>query len=133
MQAQDFKRLHLVIVDDNASIRSSYRALFLNIGCAVYEASSADEALNFLEGAASFVDLVLTDIEMPGSMNGIGLANVIGARWPEIAMIVSSGGYCPVAGELPTGAVFVPKPNTAETLLQLLASLTPEPHPHANA
>lgn len=56
----------------------------------VFEAANADEAINTIESGIP-VDLVLTDIRMPGSMNGFGLAKWIGANKPQVSVILASG------------------------------------------
>jgi CheY-like chemotaxis protein len=80
----------------------------------------ADEALVTVGASAPTLDVVITDIERPGSMDGIALARVISRRWPQAGLIVSSGRLTPLPGELPSGAVFMPKPNTARMLLHHL-------------
>jgi CheY-like chemotaxis protein len=117
MQALD---LHIVVVDDNAVIRRSHRDVLEAAGCRVVEAGSADEALVTIGAIAPTVDVVITDIEMPGSMDGIVLAQAISRRWPQIGLIVSSGLLTPRVDQLPAGAVFMPKPNTARTLFRHL-------------
>ena len=59
-------------------------------GYGVLEATSADAAINILE-ARPDVRLVFTDVEMPGSMNGIKLSHYIRNRWPPVKLIVASG------------------------------------------
>ena len=121
MQALD---LHIVVVDDNPVIRRSYRDVVEEAGCAALEAASADEALRMIEAEGSAVDVVITDIEMPGSMDGIGLAQLIARRWPRIGVIVNSGHLEPLPGELPSGAIFMSKPGTANILLHHIASFS---------
>jgi DNA-binding NtrC family response regulator len=59
-------------------------------GFMVFEAGSADEAITTIETGIP-IDLVLTDIRMPGSMNGFGLAKWIGTNKPKISVILASG------------------------------------------
>lgn len=83
------------------------------------EAANADEALEMLHARAD-VHAVFTDIEMPGSVDGIGLALAIEQRWPRIAMIVTSGRNQEDRGDLPAGAAFVTKPYLHETVIGLI-------------
>jgi two-component system, response regulator PdtaR len=53
---------------------------------------------------------VFTDIQMPGSMDGLALANIIKDRWPPIALLLTSGYVKPLAHELPDKARFLKKP-----------------------
>jgi len=60
--------------------------------------------------ARADVHAVFTDIEMPGSLDGIGLATTIEQRWPGIVVIVTSGRNQEDRGDLPAGAAFITKP-----------------------
>lgn len=73
------------------------------------EAGNADEALKILESRDD-IDVVFTDVNMPGSMSGLQLAEIIRQRWPSIGIIVTSGMVRPTKGELPGEAGFIPKP-----------------------
>lgn len=71
------------------------------------------------------VALVFTDISMQ-NMNGITLAKVVTERWPEIAIIITSGALPPgVQLEMPPGARFLAKPYTAERLLREIETALP--------
>jgi CheY-like chemotaxis protein len=59
-------------------------------GFAVYEADSADEAIRTLERQHG-IRLIFTDINMPGSMDGLELAHFVRGRWPPMKIIVASG------------------------------------------
>lgn len=73
------------------------------------EAANADEAIAILE-RDSAIGLIFTDIDMPGSMDGLRLAAYVRDKWPPIRIVVTSGKYLrPVTG-LPAGSVFIPKP-----------------------
>ncbi len=91
-------------------------------GFKVFEAVSADEALTVLE-ARPDVQAVVTDIEMPGSMNGIALARVIRDRWPGIGVIVTSGRQRPGPDELPDEVVFLAKPYVPETVITVIGQM----------
>ena len=54
--------------------------------------------------------LLVTDIQMPGSMDGIALARHVGERWPHIKIVVISGAVTPLPGVLPPAAQFIAKP-----------------------
>lgn len=99
----------ILIVEDHPAVRKSASELVALIGHKVYAACDADEALELLE-LCSDIDAVLTDIEMPGSMNGLALALVIHHRWPDIVVIATSGRVEPAAWELPGATAFVAKP-----------------------
>ena len=73
------------------------------------EALDADEAVAILE-SRSDIALMCTDIQMPGSMDGLGLAHAVHARWPSIKIIVVSGQLSPPRGDLPPCSRFFGKP-----------------------
>ena len=72
-------------------------------------ASNADEAIRILESRTD-IKAVFTDVQMPGSINGVRLARVVRDRWPPVALIVTSGLTNISAGDLPKGVRFVGKP-----------------------
>jgi CheY-like chemotaxis protein len=92
-------------------------------GLMALEAYNADAAIRLLE-ARSDIRLVFTDIDMPGTMDGMKLARHIRDRWPPILLIVASGKAIIKESSLPDGALFFAKPyadhRIAETMLHLL-------------
>lgn len=85
----------VLVVDDEAFIRLFLSELLLDAGLRVVEASDADEAVAILAGLGS-IDLVLTDLNMPGSINGLGLARFVRANRPETKVVfLSSEGLDP--------------------------------------
>ena len=91
-------------------------------GYNVVEACNADEAIAILEQRKD-VRIVVTDIEMLGSMDGIKLARAIRDRWPPIELIVTSGRYRVGTDELPSRVRFMPKPYSADVLITALRTM----------
>ena len=91
-------------------------------GFATLEAGTADQAVALLE-ARSDIALLFTDIDMPGSMDGLKLAQVAHDRWPTIRTLVASGKVRPVASELPPNSAFLAKPYRGTTLIVQLRSM----------
>ena len=84
-------------------------------GCRIIEAANADDALRLLE-RNGHIDLVFTDVDMPGQMNGLVLANEICRRWPDISIIVTSGkSIASAAGKLHP-FLFFSKPYCPDTI-----------------
>jgi CheY-like chemotaxis protein len=81
-----------------------------------------EEALLVLERGG--ITVVLTDIEMPGPLNGLDLARMIRAVWPSIPLIVTSGRTLPRPDDLPAHALMMTKPFSTERLLFTLRSAT---------
>ena len=80
----------ILIVEDEFLARAMLSDHLQECGFMVFEAGSADEAITTIETGIP-IDLVLTDIRMPGSMNGFGLAKWISANKPNISVILASG------------------------------------------
>ena len=113
----------LLIVEDDGLIRLDLVDMVTDLGFSTLEASTADQALQMLESNASTIHAILTDIDMPGSINGLGLANVAHRRWPDMKVVVISGRYSPAEGVLPPGAVFLTKPVSPEHIEKALLDI----------
>jgi len=109
----------VLVVDDNETARWILAEILAGEGYTVCEAGSADAALQCL-AERSDVRAVITDIEMPGSMNGLEMAALIRSQTPEIAVMLTSGRHYPAADSLPPGTKFILKPWAADTLLREL-------------
>jgi CheY-like chemotaxis protein len=104
-----FCRLHAVDLVEAAG----YRAL---------EAFNADEAIAILE-ARKDIRVVFTDIDMPGSMNGLKLARAIRDRWPPIELILTSGHFDVPQSEVPERGLFFSKPYRDDAIVSALRKL----------
>lgn len=83
--------LRILAVDDNEALLESQLRLLASLGLRSTGAANADIALKILERDAAEFDLLLSDVVMPGSMSGVGLANVVVKRWPNIGIVLVSG------------------------------------------
>jgi two-component system, response regulator PdtaR len=101
----NLKRPHVLLVDDEALIRMTTADLLTDAGFDVEEAGSADEALKLVDEAHP-VDVLVTDVEMPGRCNGCSLAWRIRALSPKVGVLVISGVARPAPDELPEGTYF---------------------------
>lgn len=99
----------LLVVDDEAIIRMDVVDQLESEGFTVLEAATADEAISIL-ASNSGIRLVLTDIDMPGSMDGLKLAAAVRDKWPPVQIIVMSGHRMVEITDLPDGSVFFSKP-----------------------
>jgi DNA-binding NtrC family response regulator len=113
-------RTKVLVVEDDTLVRDVIVDILLEAGFEALEAGCANEGLHALAGHP--IDAVITDIDMPGELDGMGLARRIGELWPRIGVIVISGG-CGRAAPLPRAALFLAKPFTASRLLHALAEL----------
>ena len=117
------KRPVVLIVEDEFLLRIDAVDIVAAAGFEVLEAGNADEAIDILE-AHPDITVVFTDIQMPGSMDGLKLAQAIRGRWPPIKIIATSGH--PDVGELdlPEGGRFLPKPYSPLQVTGVLRELT---------
>ena len=88
-------------------------------GFTVVAASSADEAIAVLH-ARSDIRIVFTDIDMPGSMDGLRLAAVVRDRWPPVELILTSGHVRPRTEDLPARGLFFSKPYDDATVVEAM-------------
>ena len=109
----------VLLVEDDCLVRDCAAHALSEAGFKVLEAGNGPDALVLLEGA--HVDVVFTDINMPGDFDGLGLARRVRRRWPEIAIVITSGRGCPDIGI--EGARFVPKPYMPDTVARLLGDI----------
>jgi two-component system, response regulator PdtaR len=112
----------ILIVEDNALIRMDAVDMAIHEGFIVFEAESADHAIAILE-AHFEIRLVFTDIEMPGSMDGLKLAEYVRHRWPPIKLIVTSGKVPRDKAALPEGGLFFSKPYAHAEILTAMHTL----------
>jgi two-component system, response regulator PdtaR len=89
----------------------------------VVEAGNADEAIAILE-ARPDIRVVFTDIQMPGSMDGLKLARFVRGRWPPIKIVATSGFVNVAKDDLPEGSRFLTKPYRAAQIIATLRELT---------
>ncbi|KQM62449.1 hypothetical protein ASE65_04595 [Sphingomonas sp. Leaf16] len=78
-------------------------------GFDVVEAYNADAAMALLELRPD-IRVVLADIDMPGTMDGLKLAAAVRRRWPPVEIILTTAGKAPLECDMPERAVFLPKP-----------------------
>src|SRR5579859_6909156 len=99
----------VLVVEDEMLLRMRAVDIVEDAGFTPIEAANADEALAILE-SRSDVDLLFTDIQMPGSIDGLRLAHAVHERWPSIKIILMSGKLTPTDSERPTDSRFFGKP-----------------------
>jgi two-component system, response regulator PdtaR len=113
------RRPTVLIVEDEFLIAISASAVFERAGFDTIEASNADEAIAVL--GERDVDLIFTDVRMPGSMDGLRFARHVRDRWPPIKIMVTSGHHLVQNGDLPEGGVFLPKPYTDAAIIAAIS------------
>ena len=112
----------VLIVEDEMMLRMRAVDMVEDAGYTPVEAMDADEAVAILE-SRSDIALMCTDIQMPGSMDGLGLAHAVHERWPSIKIIVVSGKLNPSSSDLPPCSKFFGKPLEARQMIAQMRSM----------
>lgn len=112
----------VLVVEDDETARWLLAELLDQAGYLVSQAGNADEALRCLRDHAD-IRAIITDIEMPGTMNGFDMALQVKAERPHLVFMITSGRRCPGAHQLPIGMVFGLKPWAPDDMLAILGSL----------
>lgn len=109
----------VLIVEDEPLIRVDAVDMVADEGFPVCDAPNAAKALMILE-TRDDIGILFTDIDMPGEMDGLGLARIVRKRWPHIAIIIVSGHTQVADVEVPNGGMFFSKPYLRATILKAL-------------
>ena len=112
----------VLVVEDEMLLRMRAVDMVEDAGFTSIEAVDADEAVAILE-SRSDIALVFTDIQMPGSMDGLKLAHVVHNRWPPIRIILVSGQLKPANIDIPAGSRFFCKPLEADVMMAQMRSM----------
>ena len=113
----------VLIVEDEFLVRMDAVDMIRSAGFDVVEAQNADEAISVLEDRRD-ITVVFTDVQMPGSMDGLKLAAAVRGRWPPIKIVATSGLADVSEKDLPAGGRFLPKPYNASQIVATLRELT---------
>jgi CheY-like chemotaxis protein len=109
----------ILVVEDEALVRSCVVAQLGDAGFTVIEAANGDEALQQFNDHA-LVTTLFTDINMPGETDGLLLAHMIFKLRPKVQLILTSGRGLPLDSQLPPGGMFLQKPYDASRLTDLI-------------
>ena len=112
--------MRILLVEDEPLILMDVELRLQDAGHSVVAVANADHAIRFLD--QNEVELILTDIDMPGTMDGLRLAAVARDRWPPIKIVVMSGKRRPQIEELPARARFISKPVSQGELMKAVGS-----------
>jgi len=118
----------ILVVEDEAIIRMGAVQMLEAAGFAVVEAGNAHDAVCILENRDD-VCAIFTDINMPGTMDGLRLARMTRDRWPPIHLVVTSGLISPNDDDLPPGGKFIRKPYDPGHVIATIRELLGRPSP----
>jgi two-component system, response regulator PdtaR len=111
----------ILTVEDEALLSEWLGQVLRDAGYQVIATLNADEAIAVLE-AHDDIRLVITDINMPGSMDGLKLASAVRRKWPPIDIVIVTGDGRPGAHQMPARSRFVPKPYAPDHILAAVRS-----------
>lgn len=116
--------IKVLVVEDEPLVRMLAVDLVEDVGFEAIEACNADEAISILNSEHD-IRVLISDINMPGSMDGVQFAAAARERMPSLEIIVVSGKLRLWPEQLPEGSVFLPKPydidRLSETLVRMAA------------
>src|SRR3954467_9589348 len=112
----------VLVVEDEMVLRMRAADIVEDAGFSAVEAVNADEAIAILE-SRSDIAVLFTDIQMPGSMDGLKLAHAVHTRWPDIKIVLVSGQVKPSDAERPAESRFFGKPLTVEQMIAELKAM----------
>ncbi|MBA97090.1 MAG: response regulator [Sulfitobacter sp.] len=127
MASEDKSKPAVLIVEDEPLIRMEAVDMIMDAGFKTYEAGSADKAIAMME-LHDDIGILFTDIDMPGTMDGLKLAAYVRNRWPPVAIIIASGVVELERTSLPEGSAFFPKPYATSQITKTLHDIAVRLH-----
>lgn len=112
----------VLLIEDEALIRMGTSAMLEDGGYLVLEAANADEAKGILCEHPE-IAIVVTDVQMPGSMDGLEFASFVSRNYAHIPVLITSGRTDAMDARAHGAANYIPKPYTAETIGKALQNL----------
>lgn len=113
----------VLIAEDDAFVRIVIADFLRDAGYQVIEARNADDAIATLQSGAA-IDLLFTDVRMPGSMDGCGLARLVRAQWPATRVIITSGySSALVNAQTAIDDIVMPKPYRPQHVLSTIRAI----------
>lgn len=116
----------ILLVEDEPLVRKLNIDILEEAGFRVVDANDADEAFEILKRRSDQVRVVLTDVDMPGSMNGFEFARLVTQGWPGARVLVISGKTSPSPGDLPATGAFLAKPYRPGVLVERIRAMAEE-------
>jgi two-component system, response regulator PdtaR len=119
------QRPAVLVVEDEPLVRMIAAEVIEEAGFTAFEASNAAQAVALLK-ENNDIRILFTDVNMPGAIDGVGLAHIVAERWPVVKIIVTTGRGGIHAQDLPSGGVFLGKPYNLRDLVSSLHKLVAE-------
>ena len=112
----------VLVVEDQFLARVSIAIDLEDAGFVVHKAADTHHALEMLERYPQ-IEVLFTDINMPGALNGLDLATRVRLRWPKIGIVITSGHQTPLTSQMPPDAIFLSKPYNARDATRMLLDM----------
>jgi two-component system, response regulator PdtaR len=109
----------ILVVEDEPFVRFLAADVLEAEGFAVAEAANVENAMRVLESRQD-INLVFTDIALPGNLDGMDLVRRVQARWPRIQYVITSGQQKPSLAEMPKDGRFIAKPYSSLDLVRAI-------------
>lgn len=118
---------YALVADDDALIRMDACDILSDAGFRCYEAATAEKALEILKEFGPDIRLLFSDVQMPpGTLTGFDLAWQCARKWPDIGILIASGGMTPGPGDMPPNGTFITKPFSAAVVHDHLRKILPD-------
>jgi CheY-like chemotaxis protein len=117
----EYSVVAILVVEDEPLVALEVSETLRDKGYCVITVTNADNAIEVLE-ARNDIHTVFTDINMPGSMDGLKLAATVRDRWPPVNIIVTTGNRVPHRHQLPENGLFIAKPYHSAEVLEAVRS-----------
>jgi CheY-like chemotaxis protein len=112
----------VLVAEDEVLVRQLSVCELEDAGYRVIEAASANQALAIFETGVQ-IDVLFTDVNMPGEIDGIGLAHLVHRRWPRVGLIITSGRADVAEDELPDDGRFIRKPYQLSKMSEMVGQM----------
>ncbi len=118
-QSYDRRRIAVLVVEDEPLLLMDAFDMIEDAGFTVYGAANAAEAISLMEKHDE-IRILFTDVDMPGSMDGLKLAYAVRDRWPRVSVIIASGHVNVTDERVPENGIFFSKPYPPASVVQAL-------------
>ena len=115
----------VLLVEDEELLRALAAWRLEEAGFEVVQAANAAEALQVMKSRAD-VDVLFTDVQMPGPLDGMGLARKVHEQRPNVLLLITSGNVRPAEGDIPDHGHFLAKPYRPQDVISEIGALARE-------
>ena len=121
----DYRQYAVLVVEDDPILLMEAMELVEDAGLTAYGARNAEAAIGLLERHID-IRILFSDVEKPGSMDGLKLARAVRDRWPPVTIIMTSGRAKVTADDMPENGMFFAKPYPPTEIIQTLNRIAGE-------